>query len=208
MVVLFAYMAVLVVIGAVLCFKGRALFFPLIAILGFIVGFGLYISIAGTSTQDIILGLVLGLIAALLARFVYLAGVFLCGALAGVVIGNFIIGYLPIKSEYGKPLLILGIALLIGILAVKWVDFFIAFSTSANGAALMAVPCCFMVFKLNDLAGFVGSDAAATIDKVNQAMAGGFSGNQSLIVLCVSGVLFLIGMIIQLKSNSRMPKRK
>ena len=208
MVVLFTYLAFLVVVGALLCFKGRQLFFPMISILAFIMAFGTYLAIAEPGTANVIIGLVIGLVFALLARFIYLVGVFISGAIAGCFIGSGISCFIPSNISYGKEILMVVCAILIGILAVKWVDFFISLSTAAEGASLMALPCCFMVMNLAELSGYAGSDALITLSNVNDAMTGKFAEKEALIIVCVTAVLFVIGLIVQLKTNAKMPKNK
>lgn len=208
MIALFAYMGIIVALGALFCFKGRDLFFPMIAILAFLCGFGLYISYAGVSERDLIIGVVIGLVAGLLARFIYMVGVFFSGLIAGFIFGGLLTSLMPEKFGYTRLVIAVAAAVLIAVLAVKWLDFFISLSTAMTGSSLMAVPCCFMVMNLPSLTTYIGTSVIATVNNVNRAMNGQFAEKQALVILIVTAVIFVLGMVVQMKTNSKMKKRK
>jgi len=208
MTVLFVYLGVIVLIGALLCFKGRDLFYPIMAVMAFLVGFGAYMAIAGEDTQtNLIIGLIVGLVAALAVRFIFKLCVFFSGLMAGYMVGGVLATMLSFSWEYARPLISVGVGLLIALLALKWLDFFISLSTASTGASMIAVPCCFMVMNLNRLGDYVDKDAVVTITNLDKALSGGFSEHQTLIMLGVTLVLLVTGMIIQMKTNSKITKR-
>ena len=95
MTVLFGYLAALVVIGALVLFKGRDLFRPAISIVAFIIVFSVYTGYAGTDSQNLIIGALAGLVAALLSGFVLTLGVFVSGMIAGLGAAAQLIRWLP-----------------------------------------------------------------------------------------------------------------
>jgi hypothetical protein len=208
MTVLFVYLGVIVVIGALLCFKGRDLFFPIMAVLAFMVGFGAYLLIAGEDTQtNLIIGAIVGLVAALAVRFIFKLCVFFCALSAGYMFGGVLAAMLSFSWPYARPLISLGIGVLIALLALKWLDFFISLSTASTGASMIAVPCCFLVMNLNHLGDYVSTDAVMTMTALNKALSGGFSEHQTLIMAAVTLVILIAGVVIQMKTNSKISKR-
>lgn len=208
MVFLFLYLGIIVAVGALLCFKGRDLFYPAMAVLAFFIGFGLSLGLIGSETRTgLIISLIAGLAAALAVGFIFRLCVFISALFAGYMLGGMAASVLSFSWEYARLLISLGIAVLIAVLALKWLDFFISFSTAATGASMMAVPCCFMVFYLRDLGNFAGRDLAVTVARLNHALMGTFPQQQTLIMAAVALVLMVIGMVIQMKTNKKITKR-
>ena len=207
MIFLFLYLGIIVAVGALLCFKGRDLFYPAMAVLAFFIGFGISLSIIGGDDRTgLIISLIAGLAAALAVRFIFRLCVFISGLFAGYMIGGMAASVLSFSWEYARLLISLGFAVLIAVLALKWMDFFISLSTAAAGASMMAVPCCFMVFYLRNLGDFAGSDLTVTMARLNHALMGTFPQKQTLIMAAVALVLLIIGMVTQMKTNKKITK--
>ena len=67
---LFAYLAVIVAVGLLICFKGRDLFRPAVAVVSFVAVYMLVSSAVGNDRNGMITAVLAGLVAALLTGFV------------------------------------------------------------------------------------------------------------------------------------------
>lgn len=202
MTVLFGYLAALVVIGALILFKGRDLFRPAISIVAFIIVFSVYTGYAGTDSQNLIIGALAGLVAALLSGFVLTLGVFVSGMIAGLGAAAQLIRWLPEDIAEHRILVTAVIAVIVGILAVKCLDPLVTVSTAAIGAALVGIPCTYMVMNLTDLTKNISMEPFDTMRNLNRAMFDDFMTQQTMIITTVTGILFIIGMVVQFRTNN------
>ncbi len=201
MTVLFGYLAALVVIGALILFKGRDLFRPAISIVAFIIVFSVYTGYAGTDSQNLIIGALAGLVAALLSGFVLTLGVFVSGMIAGLGAAAQLIRWLPEDIAEHRILVTAVIAVIVGILAVKCLDPLVTVSTATIGAALVGIPCTYMVMNLTDLTKNISTEPFDTMRNLNRAMFDDFMTQQTMIITAVTGILFIIGMVAQFRTN-------
>lgn len=201
MTVLFGYLAALVVIGALVLFKGRDLFRPAISIVAFIIVFSVYTGYAGTDSQNLIIGALAGLVAALLSGFVLTLGVFVSGMIAGLGAAAQLIRWLPEDIAEHRILVTAVIAVIVGILAVKCLDPLVTVSTATIGAALVGIPCTYMVMNLTDLTKNISTEPFDTMRNLNRAMFDDFMTQQTMIITAVTGILFIIGMVAQFRTN-------
>ena len=201
MTVLFGYLAALVVIGALILFKGRDLFRPAISIVAFIIVFSVYTGYAGTDSQNLIIGALAGLVAALLSGFVLTLGVFVSGMIAGLGAAAQLIRWLPEDIAEHRILVTAVIAVIVGILAVKCLDPLVTVSTATIGAALVGIPCTYMVMNLTDLTKNISTEPFDTMRNLNRAMFDDFMTQQTMIITAVTGILFIIGMVVQFRTN-------
>ena len=202
MTVLFGYLAALVVIGALVLFKGRDLFRPAISIVAFIIVFSVYTGYAGTDSQNLIIGALAGLVAALLSGFVLTLGVFVSGMIAGLGAAAQLIRWLPEDIAEHRILVTAVIAVIVGILAVKCLDPLVTVSTATIGAALVGIPCTYMVMNLTDLTKNISTEPFDTMRNLNRAMFDDFMTQQTMIITAVTGILFIIGMVVQFRTNN------
>ena len=202
MTVLFGYLAALVVIGALILFKGRDLFRPAISIVAFIIVFSVYTGYAGTDSQNLIIGALAGLVAALLSGFVLTLGVFVSGMIAGLGAAAQLIRWLPEDIAEHRILVTAVIAVIVGILAVKCLDPLVTVSTATIGAALVGIPCTYMVMNLTDLTKNISTEPFDTMRNLNRAMFDDFMTQQTMIITAVTGILFIIGMVVQFRTNN------
>lgn len=202
MTVLFGYLAALVVIGALILFKGRDLFRPAISIVAFIIVFSVYTGYAGTDSQNLIIGALAGLVAALLSGFVLTLGVFVSGMIAGLGAAAQLIRWLPEDIAEHRILVTAVIAVIVGILAVKCLDPLVTVSTAAIGAVLVGIPCTYMVMNLTSLTKNISTEPFDTMRNLNRAMFDDFMTQQTMIITAVTGILFIIGMVVQFRTNN------
>ena len=202
MTVLFGYLAALVVIGALILFKGRDLFRPAISIVAFIIVFSVYTGYAGTDSQNLIIGALAGLVAALLSGFVLTLGVFVSGMIAGLGAAAQLIRWLPEDIAEHRILVTAVIAVIVGILAVKCLDPLVTVSTATIGAALVGIPCTYMVMNLTDLTKNISTEPFDTMRNLNRAMFDDFMTQQTMIITAVTGILFIIGMVVLFRTNN------
>lgn len=131
-----------VIIGIIICFFGYRIFRFVLAVAGFILGASFIAGVASTLTESpdtsviIIAGVAGGLIAALSLLLLYSAGVFLLGALFGVVM----LSVISLIFNLSTNLLIYIIpAIICGVLALVLKRFMIILITSLVGAWVIIV---------------------------------------------------------------------
>lgn len=137
-------LAAVVLLGLLICFFGYRMFRFVLAIVGFIIGASFVAGFGFTLTdgKEIVVILIAavagGLIVGALFLFLYSAGVFLIGAIFGILLFSGIIGFVNSNTS---PILYILPALVGGILALLLQKFMIILITSFTGAwvSVMAV---------------------------------------------------------------------
>lgn len=137
-------LAAVVLLGVLICFFGYRMFRFVLAIVGFIIGASFVAGFGFTLTdgKEIVVILIAavagGLIVGALFLFLYSAGVFLIGAIFGILLFSGIIGFVNSNTN---PILYILPALVGGILALLLQKFMIILITSFTGAwvSVMAV---------------------------------------------------------------------
>jgi hypothetical protein len=136
-------LAGVVLLGLLICFFGYRIFRFVLAVAGFVIGASFVAGFGFTLTDGkdilviLIAGIAGGLIAGALFLFLYSAGVFLVGAVFGILLFSAIFGGLNINTS---PILYIVPALAGGFLALLLQKFMIILITSFTGAwaAVMA----------------------------------------------------------------------
>ena len=139
------YLAISMLFGIISCFFGRKLYFPIMMLTVFIAVVSISFSLFDFTAEVVAITCIVGIIAALLAKFIYKLGVFLMGCLLGASFGNYLPLLLPQLNEEYYNYIVIIVALIIGFFALKWCDVLIMASTAYNGARIMAAPLLFIV---------------------------------------------------------------
>ncbi len=168
-----------VLFAVLLCFLGYRLLKVWIMVMGFAVGFTAGFSVAALLTQGdinipVIAGIVVGILLALLAFKLYLAGVFLlCGVSAFGAVQAL---SLPASADGGVMPLVLGVAafVVVGILAVK-----------------LARPCIILVTAISGAVNAVHS-LSASVELLSE---------NELLLWAVVAVLAVLGVVVQFKTT-------
>lgn len=130
------YLLVNIAAGALACFMGKRLFYIVLGVLVFLGVFNIGLAATDGSPTSFAIAAVFGIIAALLSKYAYKAGVFLIGFVAGAALGFFIGMLVPNMSGYLMIVVILGGAL-VGLAAVRWCDLFVRIGTAYTGASFL-----------------------------------------------------------------------
>lgn len=200
---LFGYLAVIAALGLIICFKGRDLFRPAVAVVSFIAVYALVVNTVGDGKNGMITALIAGVIAALASGAVLKLGVFIIGLIGGVVAGSVLQQFVPIDLQHSRILFIAVCAIIFGLIAIKFLNIMISICTALSGAPLVTAPCTFLLINLKTLPTYVGSTYEETIRKVNEELIGSLQSNHGGIVLGAAAVLFLVGLIVQMKTNKK-----
>lgn len=134
---------------------------------------------------QIIISLVLGIIAGVLAHFFFLVGIFCVGASFGAILGVFITTYVSLPGSMLGTVITVFLAVLFGVFALKTRRIYLSFVTAYTGAYAVCFSLCFLISAIST--GFSGKEAALS-------MLSGFS----LVISIATIILGLIGFIIQL----------
>ncbi len=126
-----------IVIGLLSCFFGYRFFRIVLALLGFVVGFGIGTALIASDqvVLEVIVGLIGGLIGAIIFYFLYVIGIIIAGAMLGGVVAQTLLLSLGVNDNT-----ILLIGLVVGLIIGAFVAFvlnkwMIVVSTAFNGAA-------------------------------------------------------------------------
>lgn len=131
-----------IILGLFICFFGYRIFKLVLAITGFITGATFVAGVGFTLTEGneiiiiLIAGIAGGLIAAVLLLFLYSAGIFLLGAMFGIIVSSGILLLMNIDSN--RILYILP-AILGGILTLIFQKFMLVLTTSIFGAWITVI---------------------------------------------------------------------
>lgn len=198
------YLLISLAIGALSCFFGKKFFFVMLAATVFFNVYKLVISKGGSGFGMVILAIAAGVIAAILAKFLYRTGVFLIGFVAGAGLGALLCGFLPETVLNYRWVVILAVALVIGVCAIKWCNLFMMLATAYSGATLLALPLSFLIMDITRLREFF-TGANATVEHLNGYLHGAFStdAKNATLILVFTIVLTVCGFFYQWKGAKR-----
>lgn len=184
--------------GVVFCFFGNRWLKAILAVYGFIVGFGVAHTLLSNFTALEGLELILcsagaGVVMALLFVFLLYLGIFLIGFGGGVLLSLLIVDVLSLNLwdwyVYGGILIV---GCILGTLTLNLRRIFVSIFTAFIGASLLALG----IYRVAT----ADSAPILTILKDQQVLHSAYS---SLIYLVSLAALFVIGLVIQLTVTSR-----
>ena len=196
------YLVINIAAGAVACFYGKRLFYVVLGALVFLGVFNIGLSSTDGSPMSLIIAAVLGLVAAVLSRYAYKAGVFLIGALAGAALG-FVIGMLmPQEASSYLGLIMAVAALLVGLAALRWCDLFVRLGTAYAGSTFVVSNVLAAVLAFGSLTALaVPGDALSTFNALSDYIGGEFSAANGTPILIGTFVLTILGAIVQKRND-------
>lgn len=192
------YLLVNIAVGAIACFMGKKLFYVMLGALVFLGVFNIGMSTSDGSPVSLIVALVLGVVAALLSKYAYKAGVFLIGCAAGAALGFIVSLFLP--QEYaGYSMVVLALAaILLGLAALKWCDFFVRVGTAYTGATFVVPNVLAAVLAFGELTALaVPADSLATFNALSDYIANDFASLYGTPIFLGTLILTLAGSIVQ-----------
>ena len=193
-----AYLLVNIVAGALACFFGRRLFYVVLGLLVFLGVFNIALTSTDGSTLSLVIAAVLGVAAALLSKFVYRAGVFLVGFIAGAALGFVVTMLLPEEAADFLWVIVVVAGLLVGLAAARWSDLAVRLGTAWTGAAYVVPNVLAATLALPELSALaVPGDATTTFDALSAYIAGDFSAAYGTAILLGTIVLAVVGTVVQ-----------
>lgn len=193
-----AYLAFTVIVGTVVCFFGKKLYFPVIMFTAFAASLAFFMDKLGGQWKGVLLGTAVGIILALLVRFVYKAGVFLLGALGGSIFAMSLIRFLPGSTGSFKWVILGACMLVFGLFTLTWCDVFIMFGTATQGGVLIVGSLCFLITNRGNLQQFVYADGfLSTISHLQEYMRNEFVLQRPQLLLGGVAVFAIIGFLFQ-----------
>ena len=198
-----AYLIVNIAVGLVACLFGKKLFYLMLGLLVFLGVFSIATSSADSSALSFVIAAVLGVAAALLSKYVYKAGVFLVGFVAGAALGFILTMLLPSEAGSFLWVIVLVAGLLVGLAAVRWSDLAIRLGTAWAGASF-AVPSMVAAAtafpKMTELV--VAGDANATFSALSKFIEGDLAAASGTAILVGTIVLAVIGAVVQSRQKA------
>ena len=192
------YLLVNVFVGAAACFFGKKLFYLMLGLLVFLGVFNVALSSTDASVLSYVIGAVLGVAAALLSKYVYKAGVFLVGFLAGAALGFVVTMLLPQDASNFLGVIMVVAGLLLGLAAARWTDLAVRLGTAWSGASFLVPNVLAAVLAFGSLTALaVPGDATGTFGVLSSYIGGDFSSAYGTPILVGTIALAIVGSIVQ-----------
>lgn len=196
------YLLVNIAAGAAACFFGKKLFYVLLGALVFIGVFNVALGSTDASPVSLAIGAVLGVVAALLSKYAYKAGVFIVGLLAGAALGFIVTMLLPQEATDYLGIIMVVAGVLLGLAAVHWADAAVRFGTAWAGSSLLVPNVLATVLAFGQLAACaVPGDALATFDSLTAFVGGDFAAAYATPILVGTIALTVVGSIVQTRTE-------
>ena len=192
------YLLVNIAAGALACFFGKRLFYVVLGLLVFLGVFNIALSSTEGSALSFAIAVVLGVVAALLSKFVYKAGVFLVGFAAGAALGFVATMLMPEEAGDFLGVIMVVAGLLLGLAAYRWSDLAVRLGTAWTGATFVVpnVLAAALAFPaLLELV--VPGDATGTFDALSAYIGGDFSAAYGTAILVGTLALAVVGSVVQ-----------
>ena len=192
------YLLVNIAAGALACFFGKRLFYVVLGLLVFLGVFNIALSSTEGSALSFAIAAVLGVVAALLSKFVYKAGVFLVGFAAGAALGFVVTMLMPEEAGDFLGVIMVVAGLLLGLAAYRWSDLAVRLGTAWTGATFVVpnVLAAALAFPaLLELV--VPGDATGTFDALSAYIGGDFSAAYGTAILVGTLALAVVGSVVQ-----------
>lgn len=196
------YLLVNIAAGAAACFFGKRLFYVLLGVLVFIGVFNVALGSTDASPVSLAIGAVLGVVAALLSKYAYKAGVFIVGLLAGAALGFIVTMLLPQEATDYLGIIMVVTGVLLGLAAVRWADAAVRFGTAWAGSSFLVPNVLATVLAFGQLAACaVPGDALATFDSLTAFVGGDFAAAYATPILVGTIALTIVGSIVQTRTE-------
>lgn len=196
------YLLVNIAAGAAACFFGKRLFYVLLGVLVFIGVFNVALGSTDASPVSLAIGAVLGVVAALLSKYAYKAGVFIVGLVSGAALGFIVTMLLPREAADYLGVIMVVTGVLLGLAAVRWADAAVRFGTAWAGSSFLVPNVLATVLAFGQLAACaVPGDALATFDSLTAFVGGDFAAAYATPILVDTIALTIVGSIVQTRTE-------
>ena len=196
------YLLVNIAAGAAACFFGKRLFYVLLGVLVFIGVFNVALGSTDASPVSLAIGAVLGVVAALLSKYAYKAGVFIVGLVSGAALGFIVTMLLPREAADYPGVIMVVTGVLLGLAAVRWADAAVRFGTAWAGSSFLVPNVLATVLAFGQLAACaVPGDALATFDSLTAFVGGDFAAAYATPILVGTIALTIVGSIVQTRTE-------
>ncbi|WP_417803124.1 hypothetical protein [Thermophilibacter provencensis] len=196
------YLLVNIAAGAAACFFGKRLFYVLLGVLVFIGVFNVALGSTDASPVSLAIGAVLGVVAALLSKYAYKAGVFIVGLVSGAALGFIVTMLLPREAADYLGVIMVVAGVLLGLAAVRWADAAVRIGTAWAGSSFLVPNVLAAVLAFGELAArAVPGDALATFDSLTAYVGGDFAAAYATPILVGTIALTVVGSIVQTRTE-------
>lgn len=196
------YLLVNIAAGAAACFFGKRLFYVLLGVLVFIGVFNVALGSTDASPVSLAIGAVLGVVAALLSKYAYKAGVFIVGLVSGAALGFIVTMILPREAADYLGVIMVVAGVLLGLAAVRWADAAVRIGTAWAGSSFLVPNVLAAVLAFGELAArAVPGDALATFDSLTAFVGGDFAAAYATPILVGTIALTVVGSIVQTRTE-------
>ena len=196
------YLLVNIAAGIAACFFGKRLFYVLLGVLVFLGVFNVALGSTDASPTSLVIGAALGVVAALLSKFAYKAGVFIVGLVSGAALGFLVTMLLPQEASDYLGIIMAVAGILVGLAAVRWADAAVRIGTAWAGSSFLVPNALAAATAFGQLAErAVPGDALATFDSLTAFVGGDFAAAYATPILVGTIVLTIAGAIVQTRTE-------
>lgn len=187
------FLAVIIGIGLLSCFRGEKIFSILLTLYAFLVTYRFVTGRLSGDSTAVIIGLIAAVVVALLAQYAKKAAFFLLGFLIGIPAGDALLAKVPLQGAYVRPVVILGCGVVLGIVFARWNRTFIRIGTSYLGGDLIGTAGLFLIFNYGKLQSYVNADVPTELAGLSHAVFAEFAQQQALYILITAVIFTFIG---------------
>lgn len=192
-------------VGVLFCFMGKNMFYPLLSMGYLFSGVSICLLMFDSTLVALLSGVVIGTILVLLTKFLYKTSLAISGAGLGIIISYLIISPNVTISEPLNYIIYVTVALSLAILFVVKSNFIIILSTSLTGASLLGIIGVFLFQNITRLSDYIYADGfIVTVSHLTEYLTGSFSTDNDVTLFIVISVVFIIGVITQVKKEKML----
>ncbi len=199
--------AIFIVIGLLMCFFGKRMLFPVVAVALFFSGMYLGINLFDSgSWQGWVAGAIIGVIFALLVKLLYRVLVFGVGLLFGFTLGVYLVGLIGAGAQAYALYIEIALALVVGIVAAIWSNALVIVCSAGAGSGAAALGIIFLVLNISELGSFAKSSFSDSLSGTVKYMLSDFAAGSVKALLPVAAALFALGLVVQFVVDARHKK--
>ena len=202
MVLLYLYLLLTLVIGIMIGSYGKKLYFPVIMLISFFVGFKTILNYLEPNTTNITIAIVVGLLIALLVKFIHKLGLIILGGVGGYLFASIVINITPLADAIDARIIQIIFVVLFAILSMIVFNFAVRVATSLIGATMVSTVALFAVLQMKNLSSYaIHSLSINKIMAFSSYLYDDFVQSNYTVSLLLIFIFFILFLISQFKNS-------
>lgn len=187
--------------GFIVCFRGQKMLALAFGIMAFTCTYQFLTALWGTSPAGLVAAVAVAVVAILLVRFAQSLAFFLIGFVSGIMIGNVVMGFVPIAEAYIEWIVIISFGLILGFLGKHYQKGIIRILTGICGGTFLAGFTLLLMVHIGNLSVFDAGNVLDTATGMITFMSSALSGTYSLYGLVLTVIYSVCGILYQNKHH-------